>query len=73
MDSGTKNARYNIGVEHGLRQFLNHDGPKGSNDNYKRGWEFNFSFTDEQRAEVIALIDSGMLFDDAFDKVKNKA
>lgn len=70
---GRNNDRYNPGVEQGLRQFLNHDGPKGTNSNYKRGWEFNFSFTDEQRQEVLALKDAGMSFEDAFDQVKGKA
>lgn len=70
---GKDKDRYNSGVEQGLRQFLNHDGPKGANPNYKRGWEYNFSFTDEQRARVLELKATGMTFEEAFDKVKEEA
>lgn len=69
---GRNNDRYNPGVEQGLRQFLNHDGPKGVTDTYKRGWEFNFSFTDDQRNEVLELLELGWTFEDAFDYVKKE-
>lgn len=52
-----------------LRQFLNHDGPKGANGKYKRGWRFNFEFNDEERAAVNEQMASGASFEDAFDLV----
>lgn len=72
MKSPSNKDRYNPEVERGLRQFIT-DGPKGATESYKRGWEFNFSFTDEQRNKVLELQELGMSFEEAFDKVKGKA
>ena len=51
-----------------LRQFMRVDGPKGNNQQYDRGYEFNFRFTQEQRDEVNFLMENmGMSFAEAFD------
>lgn len=50
-----------------MRQFLNTDGPKGASAEYKRGYIFNFEFTQEQRDAVNALMAAGMTFEEAFD------
>lgn len=39
MDEETKKARYSREVEQSLRQFLNHDGPKGASDAYKENYD----------------------------------
>jgi hypothetical protein len=65
-----RKARNTPEVERSLRQFLNHDGPKGNNKNYDRRYDFMFVLTPDQRAEVNLRIDAGMSFDEAFDEVK---
>lgn len=36
---------------------------------YDRGYEFAFKMTDEQKREVLRLMDSGKTFEEAFDAV----
>jgi len=62
-----KKIRQSAEVEGLLRQFTNHDGPKGNGRAYQRGHEFNFDFTQAERDQVLKLMEYGMSFDEAFD------
>jgi hypothetical protein len=42
-----------------LRQFLNHDGPKGSNAAYKAGWERIFGKKDPEQEEECETEEGG--------------
>jgi len=53
-----------------LRQFLRVDGPKGATGAYKRGWDWNFLFTQDDRDSVARLVESGLDFEQAFEQVK---
>lgn len=52
-----------------LRQFLKLETGLGHSPQYRRGWVFNFEFTQQQRDEVNRLMESGVSFDEAFDRV----
>jgi hypothetical protein len=55
-------------VERSLRQFLSIDGPKGASAEFKRGWEFNFEWSQAEREELNKLMDDmGLTFDEAWD------
>lgn len=69
-DMKHKDGRYHPEVEKGLRQFLKIETGLGNSRKFRRGHEFTFSFTDEQKARVNRLMAEGQSFDDAFDFVK---
>lgn len=58
------------GTERLLRQFLTLETGQGKSREYRRGYEFNFEWTDAARAEVMRLMDSGLSFETAFEQVK---
>lgn len=60
-------------TENLLRQFLKLETGLGNKPEYIRGHEFAFSFTVEQKQAVNALMEGGMSFEEAFDKVKADA
>jgi hypothetical protein len=68
-----KKLRNSREVEEGLRQFLKLESGLGNSSRFQRGWVFNFQFTDAQRAEVNAMMEAGVSFDEAFDRVRGKA
>lgn len=53
-----------------MRQFLNHDGPKGNKPEYDRGYEYTFRFSQNDRDIVNAMMNKGMSFAEAFDTYK---
>jgi hypothetical protein len=58
--------------EQQMRQFLKTETGMGNNSSYRRGYAFNFEFTDQQRAVVNKLMSDGMSFEEAFDLVKQR-
>lgn len=64
-----KYIRYLPSTERLLRQFLKTETGLGSNSAYKRGWVFNYEFTQKQRDEVNSLMNEGDDFETAFNKV----
>ncbi len=55
-----------------MRQFLKLETGLGNNSAYQRGHTFAFEFTEEQKAEVKRLMDEGMSFEEAFDRVNSR-
>lgn len=49
-----------------LRQFLNHDGPKGASNSYKARYDYAFKLTAKDRLRVDQLVNSGLTFEEAF-------
>lgn len=68
FDDDTKKDRRE--AEPLLRQFLKIETGLGNSPQYRRGWVFNFEFTQQQRDEVNRLMESGVSFDEAFDRVR---
>lgn len=67
-----KEERKQPGVERLLRQFLTVETGQGKSPEYRRGYEFNFEFSQEQRDCVLDLMSAFQLtFEGAFDYVKN--
>lgn len=50
-----------------LRQFLNHDGPKGHSAEYQMRYDYAFKLTAAERLKVDQLVNSGMTFAEAFE------
>ena len=64
----TKYIRGLASTERLLRQFLKLETGLGKNEAYNRGHTFNFEWTQEQRDVVNKLMESGLSFEEAFDK-----
>lgn len=64
-----KSMRYTPEVEKGLRQFLTIETGQGKSQAYRRGHEYTFSWPEEKKQRVQALMAEGMSFEDAFDVV----
>ena len=73
MSDEIKKLRNSREVEEGLRQFLKLESGLGNSSRFQRGWVFNFQFTDEQRGQVNALMEAGVSFEEALDRVRGKA
>jgi hypothetical protein len=73
MSDEIKKLKESRAVQENLRQFLKLETGLGNSPQFQRGWVFNFQFTDAQRAEVNSLMEAGVPFDEAFDRVRGKA
>lgn len=65
-----RDERKQPGVERLLRQFLTVETGQGKSPEYRRGYEYNFEWTDAARAEVVRLMNDGLSFETAFEQVK---
>ena len=65
-----RDERQSPDTEKLLRQFLNHDGPKGSSGGYGRRHDFMFAWNEAKKARLMELMRThGYDFDQAFEQI----